>query len=149
MNIISNNKKAGHDYSLLEKYEAGMVLQGTEVKSLRLGKCSIKEAFVQIKGGEAWLVGSTISHYSHGNMENHEEQRPRKLLLHKSEIKEIEMEIKTQKVSVVPTKIYFSKGKVKLEFSLAKGKKKFDKRQDEVKKSVERKLRTKNYDDNF
>lgn len=141
MNLISNNKKAGHDYSLLDKFEAGMVLQGTEVKSLRLGKCSIKEAFIQIKNGEAWLMGATISHYSHGNRENHEEQRPRKLLLHKSEIKKIEMEIKTQKVSVVPTKIYFSKGKVKLEFSLAKGKKKFDKRQDEVKKSVERKLR--------
>ena len=147
MNLISNNKKAGHDFSLLEKFEAGIVLQGTEVKSLRLGKCSISEAFINIKNGEAWLIGATIAHYSHGNRENHEEQRQRKLLLHKSEIKKIEMEIKTQKVSVVPTKIYFSKGKVKVEFSLAKGKKKFDKRQDEVKKSVERKLRNKNYED--
>lgn len=141
MNIISNNKKASHDYLLLETYEVGIVLQGTEVKSLRLGKCSIKEAYVHIKGGEAWLYGSTISLYSQGNRYNHEEQRPRKLLLHKKEIKKIEMEVKTQRVSIVPTKIYFTKGKVKLEISLAKGKKKYDKRQDEVKKSVERKIR--------
>jgi len=143
--IIANNKKARHDYFITETYEAGMVLQGTEVKSLRLGKCSIKESYVQIKNEEAWLMVSTISLYSHGNMNNHEEQRPRKLLLHKKEIKKIEMEIKTKQVAVIPTKIYFNKGKVKVEIGLGKGKKKYDKRQDEAKRSVEKKLRQGDY----
>ena len=141
LNIITNNKKAFHDYLILEKYEAGIVLVGTEVKALRAGKCSIKESFVTIRNEEAWLIGATISHYSHGNQQNHEEQRDRKLLLHKKEIKKIEKEISTQRVSVIPTKIYFDKGKVKLEIGLGKGKKKYDKRQDEAKKSVEKKLR--------
>jgi len=143
--IIANNKKARHDYLLTETFEAGLVLQGTEVKALRSGKCSIKEAYVQIKNNEAWLVGSTISQYSHGNLNNHEEQRNRKLLLHKKEIVKIENEIKTQRVSVIPTKIYFTKGKVKLEIALGKGKKSYDKRQDEAKKSVEKKLRQGDY----
>lgn len=143
--IIANNKKARYDYFLTDTYEAGIVLQGTEVKSLKLGKCSIKEAFVQIKNGEAWLIGSTISLYSHGNMNNHEEQRSRKLLLHKKEIIKIETEINTQRVSVIPTKIYFTKGKVKLEISLGKGKKNYDKRQDEAKKSAEKRLRQEDY----
>jgi len=143
--IIANNKKARHDYAILETYEAGLVLQGTEVKSLRLGKCSIKEAYVQIKDDEAWLMGATISLYSHGNMNNHEEQRSRKLLLHKKEIRKIETEVKTQRVSVIPTKIYFSKGKVKIEIGLGKGKRKYDKRQDEAKKSAEKKLRQGDY----
>ena len=145
MKIIAQNKKARHDYLLLENYEAGIVLQGTEVKSLRLGKCSIKESHVQIKNEEAWLIGATISLYSQGNQQNHEEQRPRKLLLHKKEIKKIEMEVKTQRVSVIPTKIYFSKGKVKVEIGIGKGKKKYDKRQDEAKKSADRKLRQEDY----
>jgi len=145
MKIIANNKKAHHDYTLMETFEAGIVLQGTEVKSLRAGKCSIKESFIQIKNNEAWLVGATISMYSHGNLNNHEEQRSRKLLLHKKEIVKIENEIKIQRLSVVPTKIYFTKGKVKLEFALGKGKKNYDKRQDEAKKSVERKLRQGDY----
>jgi SsrA-binding protein len=145
MKIIANNKKAHHDYTLMETFEAGIVLQGTEVKSLRAGKCSIKESFIQIKNNEAWLVGATISMYSHGNLNNHEEQRSRKLLLHKKEIVKIENEIKIQRLSVVPTKIYFTKGKVKLEFALGKGKKNYDKRQDESKKSVERKLRQGDY----
>ena len=139
--IIANNKKARHDYFIEECYEAGMVLTGTEVKSLRAGKCSIKEAFVQIKDMEAWLKGATISHYTHGNLQNHEEQRSRKLLLHKREIKKIEMLIKTKRISVIPTKIYFSKGKVKIEIGLGKGKQNYDKRQEEAKKSADKKLR--------
>lgn len=145
MKIIANNKKAHHDYQLMETFEAGIVLQGTEVKSLRAGKCSIKESFIQIKNNEAWLIGATISMYSHGNLNNHEEQRSRKLLLHKKEIIKIENEIKTQRLSVVPTKIYFTKGKVKLEFALGKGKKSYDKRQDEAKKSVEKRLKQGDY----
>ena len=143
--IIAQNKKARHDFFIDQTYEAGLVLQGTEVKSLRLGKCSIKEAYVQIKQEEAWLMGSTISLYSHGNRQNHEEQRPRKLLLHKREIKKIEMDIKTKRVSVIPTKIYFSKGKIKIEIGMGKGKKKYDKRQDEAKKSAEKKIRQGEY----
>lgn len=143
--LIAQNKKARHDYLILENYEAGMVLQGTEVKALRQGKCSIKEAYVQIKNDEAWLMGSTISLYSHGNMNNHEEQRPRKLLLHKKEIRKIETEVKTQRVSVIPTKIYFNKGKVKVEIGLGKGKKKYDKRQEEAKRSADKKLRQADY----
>jgi len=143
--IIANNKKARYDYFIEETYEAGISLQGTEVKSLRLGKCSIKESYVQIKNEEAWLMVATISLYSHGNMNNHEEQRPRKLLLHKREIKKIDMEIKTKQVAVIPTKIYFNKGKVKVEIGLGKGKKKYDKRQDDAKKSVEKRLRQGDY----
>ena len=145
LKLIANNKKARHDYFIEENYEAGIVLQGTEVKSLRLGKCSIKEAYVQIKNDEAWLMGATISLYSHGNMNNHEEQRPRKLLLHKREIRKIEMEVKTKRVSVIPTKIYFEKGKVKVEIGLGKGKKNYDKRQEEAKKSADKKLRLADY----
>jgi len=145
MKIIAQNKKAKHDYFIEETYEAGLVLQGTEVKSLRLGKCSIKESYVQIKQHEAWLVGSTIALYSHGNRLNHEEQRPRKLLLHKREIKRLEMEVKTKRVNLIPTKIYFNKGKVKIELGVGKGKKKYDKRQDEAKKSAEKKLRQEDY----
>ena len=145
MKIIANNKKARHDYNLLETYEAGISLQGTEVKSLRLGKCSIKEAYVQIKKEEAWLMGATIPQYTHGNRYNHQEQRSRRLLLHKKEIKKIEIEIKTQRVSVIPTKIYFSKGKVKLEIALGKSKKKYDKRQEDMKKAIEKKLRQGDY----
>jgi len=143
--IITNNKKARYDFFIQETYEAGISLQGTEVKSLRLGKCSIKEAYVQIKNSEAWLMGATISLYSHGNMNNHEEQRSRKLLLHKKEIIKIENEVKTQRISVIPTKIYFNKGKVKVEIGLGKGKKKYDKRQDEAKKSAEKRLRQGDY----
>jgi len=143
--IIDNNKKARFNYTLLDTYEAGISLMGTEVKSLRLGKCSIKESYIHIKDGEAWLVGATIALYAQGNRYNHEEQRRRKLLLHKKEIKKIEHDIKTQRVTVVATKIYFSKGKVKLEIATGKGKKAYDKRQDAAKKSAERKIRQGDY----
>jgi len=143
--IIANNKKARHDFFIDDVYEAGLILQGTEVKSLRLGKCSIKEAYVLIRNDEAWLMGATISHYSHGNRQNHEEQRSRKLLLHKKEIKKIEMEVKIKRVSVIPTKIYFKRGLIKIEIGLGKGKKKYDKRQDEAKKSAEKKIRQGDY----
>jgi len=145
LKIIANNKKARHDYELMDTYEAGLVLVGTEVKSLRLGKCSIKEAFVQIKNQEAWLLGSTIGLYAHGNRQNHEEQRKRKLLLHKKEIVKLENEMNTKRLSLIPTKIYFSKGKVKIEIALGRGKKKYDKRQDDAKKSVEKRLRQGDY----
>jgi SsrA-binding protein len=106
--IIAQNKKAGYDYFLQEKFEAGLELQGTEVKSLRAGKVSIMEAYVSIdKKFEAWLYNMTIPHYEFGNINNHKECRKRKLLLHKKEIIKIEHLIKTQKLTVIPTKIYF------------------------------------------
>ena len=142
MKVITNNKKAFHDYFITKTYEAGISLQGTEIKSLRLGKCSIKEAHVIIKNKEAWLIGSTIPIYTQGNIYNHEEQRKRKLLLHKKEIINLEFEVKTQRLALIPLKVYFTeKGKVKVEFGLAKGKKKYDKRQEEAKKSDLKKIK--------
>lgn len=145
--IIAKNKRAGYDYFLEEKFEAGLVLQGTEVKSLREGKANINDAFVTIDGqGEAWLYNMTIPHYKFGNITNHEETRKRKLLLNSKEISEIVKNIQLKKLSVVPTAIYFKDSRVKIEIALAKGKKMYDKRDTEAKKDVERKLRQKEYE---
>ena len=144
--IIAQNKKARHDYQLIEVFEAGLVLVGTEVKSLREGKTSIAESFVQIKDGEAFLHNATIPLYKMGNRNNHQETRTRKLLLHKKEIKKIDEEVKQKRYTVVPTKLYFSKGKAKIEIALAKGKNLYDKRQSEKEKSVEKKIRQGDYE---
>ncbi len=145
--IIARNKRASFDYFLLEKYEAGLSLQGTEVKSLRSGKVSIGEAYVSIdKNFEAFVSNINIPHYEFGNIHNHEETRKRKLLLHKSEIEKIAHEMKTQRLTLVATMIYFKGSRVKLEIALGKGKKQYDKRHDQAKKDVERKLQQRNYD---
>ena len=144
--IIAQNKKARHNYLLTDTFEAGLKLVGTEVKSLRAGKASIGEAFVQIKNEEAFLHNATIPHFSHGNRNNHEETRVRKLLLHKKEIKKIHDTVKQQNLTIVPTKLYFSNGKAKVEIALAKGKKLHDKRESDKQRSVEKKLRQGNYD---
>ena len=144
--IIAKNKRASYDYFLEEKFEAGMELRGTEVKSLRNGKVSISEAYASIdKNMEAFVANITIPHYEFGNIHNHEETRKRKLLLHKSEIEQIAHEMKTQRLTLVVTKIYFKGSRVKLEIALGKGKKQHDKRQDQAKKDVERKLRQRDY----
>lgn len=145
--IIAQNKKARHNFLLKETFEAGLVLQGTEVKSLRDGKTSIAEAFVQIRDGEAFLHNATIPHFKQGNINNHEETRTRKLLLHGKEIKKIDDEMKQQNLSLVPLKIYFLNGKAKVEIALAKGKKLHDKRESDKERSVEKKLRQGKYDD--
>ena len=136
--LIANNKKAYHDYFILDKYEAGIVLSGTEVKSLRLGKCSIKEAFVRIENGEVFVHGMHISPYEKGNIFNKDPLRVRKLLLNRSEINKIQGKIKEQGMTVMPLKIYFSGSLVKVEIGLAKGKKQYDKREDIAKKDQKR-----------
>lgn len=136
--LIANNKKAYHDYFILEKYEAGIVLHGTEVKSLRMGKCSIKEAFIRIENGEMFIYGMHISPYEKGNIFNKDPLRVRKLLLHKKEIDKIFGKMKEKGITVVPLRVYFSGSLVKMEIGLAKGKKLYDKRDDIAKKDQRR-----------
>ena len=138
--LIANNKKAYHDYFILEKYEAGIVLHGTEVKSLRMGKCSIKEAFIRIENGEMFIYGMHISPYEKGNIFNKDPLRVRKLLLHKKEIDKIFGKMKEKGITVVPLQVYFSGSLVKIEIGLAKGKKLYDKRQDLAKKDAKREM---------
>lgn len=148
MKIIGTNKRAGFDYSLKEFFEAGMVLQGTEVKVLREGKVSLNEAYVMIdNNGEVWAYNVLIPQYSFGNINNHQESRIKKLLLSRKEITRIYHEMKTQQLALVVTKIYFKDSKVKLEFALGKGKKLHDKRESDKEKDIQRKLQRGNYDD--
>ena len=136
--LIANNKKAYHDYFILDTYEAGISLAGTEVKSLRMGKCSIKEAFIRIEDGEVFIYGMNISPYEKGNLFNTDPLRVRKLLLHRSEIQKILGKTKEKGMAVVPLKVYFHGGLVKVEIGLAKGKKLYDKRDDIAKKDQKR-----------
>ena len=144
--IIAKNKRASFDNFLEEKFEAGIVLKGTEVKVLRLGKVEMQDAHVVIDRGEAWIYNLVIPHYDFGNINNHEISRKKKLLLNSEEIKQIEHKMKTQQLNLIPTTLYFSKSLVKIEIALAKGKKLHDKREDKAKKDVERKLRRGIYD---
>ena len=134
--LIANNKKAFHDYFIEEQYECGIVLVGTEVKSLRMGKCSIKESWVRIENGELWIMGMNISPYEKGNIFNVDPLRVRKLLVHKSEITKLDNKVSRDGYTLVPLDVYFSKGKakVKVEIGLAKGKKLYDKRETIAKK---------------
>ncbi len=136
--LICNNKKAYHDYFIEEKFEAGMVLKGTEVKSLRLGKANLNDSFALVKNGEAYLHNLHISPYDFGNRENHDPDRMRKLLLHKKEIVKLFAKIREQGYSIIPLRLYFKMGMVKVEVGLAKGKKLYDKREDMKKKDMHR-----------
>ena len=136
--LIANNKKAYHDYFILEKYEAGIVLHGTEVKSLRMGQCSIKEAFIRIENGEMFIYGMHVSPYEKGNIFNKDPLRVRKLLLHKLEIRRLMSMIKEKGYTLVPLQVYFKGSLVKVEIGLARGKKLYDKRQDIAKKDQRR-----------
>ena len=136
--LIANNKKAYHDYFILDKFEAGISLHGTEVKSLRMGKCSIKEAFVRIENGEVFIYGMHISPYEKGNIFNKDPLRVRKLLLHKSEINKLIGKTKEKGITIMPLKVYFKGSLVKVEIGIAKGKKLYDKRQDIAKKDQQR-----------
>lgn len=136
--LIANNKKAYHDYFILDNYETGISLAGTEVKSLRMGKCSIKEAFVRIENGEVFIYGMHISPYEKGNIFNKDPLRVRKLLLHKAEISKLLGKTKEKGIAVIPLKVYFRGSLVKVEIGLAKGKKLYDKRQDIAKKDQKR-----------
>ena len=136
--VIAQNRKAFHDYFVEEKYEAGLALHGTEVKSLRLGKCSVKEAFIRIENGEVFAYGMHISPYEMGNIFNKDPMRPKKLLLHKSEILKLNTKVKEKGYTLVPLEVYFKEGKAKLRFGLCKGKKLYDKREDMAKKDLRR-----------
>ena len=132
--LIANNKKAYHDYFIEEKYEAGIVLHGTEVKSMRMGKCSIKEAFIRIENGEVYAYGMHISPYEKGNIFNKDPLRPKKLLLHKQQIRKLIGSSAEKGYTLVPLQVYFKDGRAKIEIGLARGKKLYDKRQDIAKK---------------
>lgn len=136
--LIANNKKAYHDYFIDEKYEAGVALHGTEVKSMRMGKCSIKESFIRIENGEMFVYGMHVSPYEKGNIFNKDPLRVKKLLMHKYEIGRLAGKIAEKGYTLVPLQVYFKDGKVKVEVGLARGKKLYDKRQTIAKKDQRR-----------
>ena len=138
--LICNNKKAYHDYFIEEKFEAGLVLQGTEVKSLRAGKANLNDSFMLVRDGEAYLHNLNISHYEFGNRQNHQPDRNRKLLLHRREIDRLYGRIREKGLSVIPLRLYFKNGLVKVEIGLAKGKKLYDKREDMKEKDSKREM---------
>lgn len=140
MKLVANNKKAYHEYFIEEEYEAGLVLHGTEVKSLRLGKCSIKEAYVGIEDGEAFVYGMNISPYEKGNIFNKDPLRTRKLLMHKSEIRKLVGLSSQDGYTIAPLQVYFKDGRAKIKIGLAKGKKLYDKRADLAKKDARRQV---------
>src|SRR5687767_1482668 len=138
---LASNRAAFHEYHILDKYEAGIALTGTEVKSVLGGRVQLKEGYVAIRDGEAWLFNAHISPYSHGNRENHEPLRTRKLLLHRREISRLDEAAAKQGMTLVPTQLYLKNGRIKIEVGVARGKKLFDKREAELKRTVERETR--------
>lgn len=142
--VFKSDKKAYYDYFIEDKIEAGICLQGTEVKSLRLGKCSIKESYIKITNGEVFIIGMHIATYENGNIYNHEETRTRRLLLKKSEILKLQQQVDKNGYTLVPLRVYFSNQYAKVEIGLAKGKKKYDKRQSlkekDMKRQIERRI---------
>lgn len=145
MKIVSQNKKAYHDFFILDIYEAGIELKGTEIKSVRKGSVNLKDSFIRIKNDEAFIENMHIAPYEQGNRFNHEPLRTRKLLLHKKQIKKLQKEVKENGLTIVPTKLYFNTSKLKVEVALARGKKLYDKRQDlkekDSKRDIERALK--------
>lgn len=139
--ILSDNRQAGHHYLLFDRYEAGMVLTGTEVKAARAGKVQLREAYATIDKNEAWLLNAHISEYSHGNRENHVPLRSRKLLLHREEINRLQGKTREKGLSLIPTKMYLKDGRVKCELALARGKKLHDKREAERARTAEAEAR--------
>ena len=143
--LIADNRRARHDYQLLERVEAGVELTGTEVKSLRDGRATLAQAYAEIRGGEAWLVGAEISVYDQGNRANHDPTRPRKLLLHRREIDSLYGTVREKGLTLVPTRLYFRDGRVKVELAIARGKEQRDKRRDlkdrDARREVERALK--------
>jgi SsrA-binding protein len=136
--LIASNKRAFHDYFIVQKFEAGLMLTGTEVKSLRDGKAQLKDAYVIFKDDEAFLFGAHISPYSHGNLQNHEAERTRKLLLHRKEIDKLRVQTTEKGLSVVPLRLYFKGSRVKAEIAIVRGKKQYDKRETEKKREADR-----------
>ena len=139
--IIAKNRKAFHEFEILDRWEAGLVLQGTEVKSLREGRCNLGDSYAEIREGEAWLLKMHIGPYKHGNIQNHEPFRRRKLLLSRRELRKIRPRLEEQGLTLVPLKIYFKKGLAKLELGLGRGRKTHDKRQAKAKRDVDMRIR--------
>lgn len=138
---LVTNRAAFHEYHVLDRYEAGIALEGTEVKSLRLGQVQLKESYVTVRDGEAWLLNAHVSPYSHGNRLNHDPLRPRKLLLHRSEINKLEEAATLRGMTLIATRIYLKGGRIKCEVSIARGKKNYDKRETEMRRTVDREAR--------
>jgi SsrA-binding protein len=136
--LIASNKKALHDYFIVQKFEAGLALTGTEVKALRDGKANLKDAYVIFKDGEAFLFGMHVSPYSHGNIQNHEPERTRKLLLHRNEIEKLRVQTVEKGLSIVPLRLYFKGSRVKTEIAIVRGKKQYDKRETERTREADR-----------
>ena len=141
MKLIATNKRAFRDYEIFDKFEAGIALTGTEVKSLRMGRASLAGSFVKIEGQEAYVLNMHIPEYAYGNIHNHEPTRKRKLLLHKREINKLTGALTRKGYAVVPLRLYFRNGLAKLEIALGRGKKKYDKRADLKKKQIDREMR--------
>lgn len=139
--VVATNRKAGFEYFLLERFEAGLSLQGSEIKSIRAGQVSLTEAYVRIEANEAWLVEAHIATYAQANRMNHETKRPRRLLLHKKEIRKLWDAVRLKGVTIVPTRIYIKEGRAKLEISIAKGKNLHDKRDTIAKRDQDREMR--------
>jgi SsrA-binding protein len=139
--VLASNRAAYHNYHILDKYEAGIALTGTEVKSVLGGRVQLKEGYVAIREGEAWLFNAHISPYAHGNRENHEPLRTRKLLLHRREIERLDEAIAKQGMTLVATRIYLKNRRIKIEVAIARGKKMYDKRETELRRTVERETR--------
>jgi SsrA-binding protein len=144
--LIVDNRKARHDYELLERFECGIVLVGTEVKSLREGRASLGQAYAEVRDGDVWLVGAEISVYDRGNRSNHEPTRDRKLLLHRREIDSLAGRVRERGLTLVPTRLYWKDGRAKVELAVARGKEKADKRRDiadrDAKRQMERALKS-------
>ena len=138
--VIATNRRARHEYFILEAFEAGLVLTGTEVKSLRDGRASLAEAYARVEGGEAILVGAHVPEYSHGNRTNHEPTRTRKLLLHRKEIERLQEGLEQKGLTIVPLKLYWKNGRAKIEIALARGKKLHDRREDTAKREAQREM---------
>ena len=136
--VVATNRKAGHEYFLLEHFEAGLVLQGTEIKSIRAGQISLAEAYVRVDGREAWLMDAHVAPYEHAGRFNHDPRRPRKLLLHRSEVRELWENVRQKGVTIVPLRVYIKEGRAKVEIAIAKGKKLYDKRQAIAKRDSDR-----------
>jgi SsrA-binding protein len=137
---IAENRKARHDFELLDRFEAGIVLTGTEVKSLRAGGATLQQAYADLRGTEVWLVGAHIAEYGQGNINNHEPDRDRKLLLHRREIESLIGKVRERGLTLVPTRMYFKDGKAKVEVALARGKEQRDKRRDLAKRDADRQI---------
>jgi SsrA-binding protein len=138
--LVVDNRRARHDYHLLERFEAGLVLTGTEVKSLRAGRAHLRNAYADVREGEAWLVGAHISEYEQGNVANHDPDRDRKLLLHSREIASLIGKVRERGLTVVPTRLYFKDGRAKVELAVARGKEARDKRRDIARREADRQI---------